>query len=416
MAVSALGSAIVLACFLSVMLLRHCRSRPSTRLLEEAVGHAVELQMRMMGSSAAGSAAISDPLLDADQELLVREEARLKAQESARKSSPSPQKRFYSRDPRSSARYQYDDSSRSRGSDGKSDHSSASSRHDHSVGGSCGVCGGDGRFVIEATDFIAGRPEDAARGINFYLRASDADVYEKMVHGVASIRREIADFGTEEDKECLDYILNAAAGSSDKVFANGKRDAGRNGERLADFVNHEHSRSSGLSEAHVLALRLYTSAAYKSINAPLRDLNRSKPHPFPVLVSLIADGLKRLRSVGGDKSSSRQQRTFWRGMRNLRVTDRFDVEGGTEVAPMSATSDLRIALRYAMSEHSLIFKITTKSFMERGVDLSYLSCFPEEAEFLFAPLTYLQPTGVKQIVEAEDSSITIVEVNPSWGS
>ena len=41
------------------------------------------------------------------------------------------------------------------------------------------------------------------------------------MHGVTSVRREILEHGTEDDKECLEYILNEPAGSSAKVFANG---------------------------------------------------------------------------------------------------------------------------------------------------------------------------------------------------
>ena len=113
--------------------------------------------------------------------------------------------------------------------------------------------GGDTRFVVEADEFISGRPKDAARGLNFYLKANDMvcalvtacpvtshsscsyiphsaltapsslpqDIYEKMMHGVTSVRREILEHGTEDDKECLEYILNEPAGSSAKVFANG---------------------------------------------------------------------------------------------------------------------------------------------------------------------------------------------------
>ena len=276
--------------------------------------------------------------------------------------------------------------------------------------------GADYRYIIEPNQLVLGRPQDAARGINFYLKVSDGEVYEKMVYGMASVRREIADFGTDVDKECLDYILNHPAGSSDRAFANGVRDQGRNGERLIDFVKHPHSKQSGLSEAHVLALRLYTSAAYESLNNPLRDQTRSAPHPFPITINLITEGLKRLRSIGADDDDAHTTRVLWRGLKHLRVGDNFDREGGTELAPMSATAELAVAARYAVSPFSLVFKIVTKSFMERGVDLSYLSCFPEEKEHLFAPLTYLRPTGATCGVECEGMNMLVVEVEPTFGS
>jgi hypothetical protein len=59
---------------------------------------------------------------------------------------------------------------------------------------------------------------------------------------------------------------------------------------------------------------------------------------------------------------------------------------------MSTTTDLRVALAYSLSPHSLIFKIRTNGFMQRGADLQYLSAFPGEKELLFPPLTYLRPT------------------------
>ena len=276
--------------------------------------------------------------------------------------------------------------------------------------------GADLRYALNPNELITGRPQDAARGINFYCKVPDSQVHEQMVYGLASIRREFADHGTEEDNECLDYILNHPAGSSDRIFPNGVRDRGRKGELFSDFVQHPSSVESGLSAAHVLALRLYTSAAYKSINQPLRDHERCGPHPFPVTVNLITEGLKRLRTIGAQDQDAHSLRNLWRGMRNLQMTDAFTEQGGTEIAPMSATSDLCIALRYALSSHSLLFKIVTNSFMERGVDLSYLSCFPEEAEHLFAPLTYLRPTGCTQSIEHDGVMLYVVEVVPIFGA
>ena len=133
-------------------------------------------------------------------------------------------------------------------------------------------------------------------------------------------------------------------------------------------------------------------------------------------VTYIAEGLKRLRTVGATFEDAHTVRKLWRGLRDLRVNDEFITEGGTEIAPMSATTDLRIALRYALSAHSLLFQIITNSFMERGVDLSYLSCFPQESEHLFAPLTYLRPTGNTQTVNLDGVDVTIVEVTPTFGT
>ena len=49
----------------------------------------------------------------------------------------------------------------------------------------------------------------------------------------------------------------------------------------------------GLSKAHVAALRLFTTAAYKTINNPLRDAGRTAEHPLPVTVYLLSEAIKR---------------------------------------------------------------------------------------------------------------------------
>ena len=80
---------------------------------------------------------------------------------------------------------------------------------------------------------------------------------------------------------------------------------------------------------------------------------------------------------------------------------------------MSATSDLDVAVRYALSDTPLLFKVTTSSFMNRGVDLSWCSAFPAEAEFVFPPLTYLEPTGRQEQVDlAGGKTLTVFEVVP----
>ena len=84
---------------------------------------------------------------------------------------------------------------------------------------------------------------------------------------------------------------------------------------------------------------------------------------------------------------------------------------------MSTTANLKIAVQYARSASSLIFKITTKSFLERGASLAFLSAFPGEDEFLLPPLTCLRPTGQSQEItfqsaETGDQKYTVLEVEP----
>jgi len=101
-----------------------------------------------------------------------------------------------------------------------------------------------------------------------------------------------------DDLWCLDYVLNQHAGMSDREWPNGKMDEGRRSETFDDFVNHPSARSAGLDAGHVLALRMYTTNAYRSLNVPLRNTKRKGAHPFPVTILKLSDGIKKLRAVG----------------------------------------------------------------------------------------------------------------------
>ena len=191
-----------------------------------------------------------------------------------------------------------------------------------------------------------------------------------------------------------------------KVEATGK------GMRFQDFVQQQLCVTARLEEAHVLALRLYTTAAFVSINSPLRDAARTQSHPLAATVWFLSEGIKQLRACGSYQADAQREVTLWRGMKNLRLDEGFLRKGGSERAPMSTTSSLQVAAAYSSSECSLFFKLKTASFMERGVNIVFLSAFPAEAEFLFSPLTYLLPTGKTQEMQVNGSQLTIVEVQP----
>ena len=80
---------------------------------------------------------------------------------------------------------------------------------------------------------------------------------------------------------------------------------------------------------------------------------------------------------------------------------------------MSTTADLGVAVAYSKSDSSLLFKISTKSFLQRGAELTFLSAFPAEAEVLLPPLTYLRPTGQKLELMIGELRYTVIEVEPT---
>ena len=312
------------------------------------------------------------------------------------------------------------------------------------------------RFQGDVTQLVVGPALASVKGILAFIHADEQAVLACLAqdHGVSQIEREFTKHGTAVDRECFQYIRHGRTGESKKVYDNGVMDSGRKkGMRLEDFLSSSQARAASLTVGMVLALRLYTTACYASLNTPLRaKMSAANPHPFPVTVHLITEGstsprleyesapfppsppppplptifafaprvaVKRLRAVEGSASSANDALTLWRGMKNVEIGDAFFNDGGgSEKAPMSTTHDLRVAVRYAVQASSttaLLLKLNTRNFRERGADLRFLSCFEAEAEVLFPPLTHLSPTQSVEHFEMKGIKFTVVEVEPSFG-
>jgi hypothetical protein len=189
------------------------------------------------------------------------------------------------------------------------------------------------RFVIEPNDLICGEFEHAAKGFYKLLNVSEDELFlRRGLDGVAAIEEEVRALGDTDVSKQLQYILRLPA--SLKKCPNGMRDQGHEGMVLQDFVEHEHSKTADLNEAEVVALRLYTTSAFRHINNPLRDqarISSGEPHPLPVTVMLITSGIKKLRAIDAKGPAATQSKVLWRGMKNIRPKDQFAGEGGTEV-------------------------------------------------------------------------------------
>ena len=165
---------------------------------------------------------------------------------------------------------------------------------------------------------------------------------------------------------------------------------------------------AGLSRAEVVALRLYTSCAYDAINAPLRSANRTTPYPYPATAMFIKQGIEKLRALNAPDvprvaPTAEQARPLrlWRGLQNVRLCrNQLMHEGATELAPLSFTSDVGVAARFAQSRTALLLVVNARgSYLQRGVSLRFLSMLPQEDEFVYPPCTYLRPTGRTALIE-----------------
>jgi len=190
------------------------------------------------------------------------------------------------------------------------------------------------------------------------------------------------------------------------------------GMALSDFVDHPTARRAHLDAAHVVALRVYTTAAYQALNAPFRDAGRSDAHPLPATITFLTEAIKRLRAVDADSAFASSEADLWRGLHGTSLDDEYLHEGWTELGPMSTTTSLEVAIRYSISRTgapAVLLRSLATSFMQRGADLSFLSAFPSEAEVLFPPLTFLEVKEVHRLA-AGGRDWTVVDFVPHLGT
>lgn len=257
-----------------------------------------------------------------------------------------------------------------------------------------------------------GRATQAARGLPDLMGYTNMSIVQHIMStggGVDAIISEIMWNGTEEDKANLNGILdgtyrtNHGDASPEELAAQSKT--------VEELMQTDEVKSSGMQLVHVLALRLYTTSTYASVNAPMRTTPPTKPHPFAVTAYYISQGIKMLRSVAGELPGAHQPQVFWRGMKDLTISDAFMESGGTEFACMSTTLVQDVAVDFAFSRAPMLLKLETKDFMSRGADITFLSVYPGESETLFPPLTFLRPIA-RETVAIKGKQYLLVRCEP----
>ena len=276
----------------------------------------------------------------------------------------------------------------------------------------------EGKFYDPSQELVLGLRKAAAQGLEALLHGRKAPENEDEgvkaiqdeVDAFAASGKDVAQAGHWTVKDWLMYIRFNK--TSEAKFSNGVRDKGHVEKDLQYFSEHERATEAKLNQAHVVALRLYTTHAFQHINNPLR---KGDLCPLPVTTYLAYEAIKRLRAEYSNMSLDKVV-TLWRGMQNRHLGADFWRHGGTEMAFLSTTSDLGVAVQYSLSKASLFFKIVADNWLSVGVNVQWLSAFPEERELIYPPLTFLQPTGRSETLEVvrhgKPLSITVVEVRP----
>jgi len=292
------------------------------------------------------------------------------------------------------------------------------------------------KYSSTARDYIVGEPSLAALGLDVYMKQGFSDYWvypNSCEEALAAIEKEFRLHGTDKDREWYDYIMHHAA-SEQECIPQGTRDKGRGPVTLKYFADSREATIAHLNLAHVLALRLYTSPVFSSLNIPLRTYKcdaegkvlrppeMQSPHNFPITVIYIREAILKLRAVEEKDGTQGLTQIMWRGNRDLIVSDDCLSRGGVETSITSTTLELKTAVQYSFSERPVIFKIITRSFMERGAYLDWVSVFPAERECCFPPLTFFSPTGRHQTVKLDDRdeqglvrnswNLTVIELTP----
>lgn len=216
------------------------------------------------------------------------------------------------------------------------------------------------KFV--APVMVLGKNTLSAHGLATIMGV-DPKTYRDIRNKVKKIIDEFRKYGTAEDNANLDGLMNGTyinPDHPDVVLPS-----------IAEIMaSSSEVEVAGLQFYHVLALRLYTTSSYKSINDPFRQQPYPRlPHPFAATLYYISDALTRLRTVqGAHQSHANRQQTFWRGMIDLRVTEEFLEVGGTEMSCMSTTSSKEVAADFAKKSKTspLLFKLIGDKYVNGG--------------------------------------------------
>ena len=126
----------------------------------------------------------------------------------------------------------------------------------------------ESKLFEKVYELKTGLPEVAAEGLIARMNVDEQEYYQlisKQEKGILEEVERFAEGSTDPAKkevlELLNYILNEE--TSEKEYPNGIRDQGRKGKKLIYFLMHQTAQKAMLTVAEVVALRLYTTAAYR---------------------------------------------------------------------------------------------------------------------------------------------------------
>ena len=197
---------------------------------------------------------------------------------------------------------------------------------------------GSNKFECEAKYFVFGDDKDYKDGLTNKIKQP----LER------SMRKECIENDNGEWSNEFDYVVNQVAG--DDGEGTRIRDKGNYGKTLQTFAKHEIALKAGLTQAEVAALRLYTGKMFKPWNQALREYGQN-----PTLLKNWSTCISVLYSAIFKLSFTSPKREVWRGVNEksrilssefLESSIKGGIAGGVELAFMSTTTDINVAIEY----------------------------------------------------------------------
>merc|ERR1719272_2276260 len=141
--------------------------------------------------------------------------------------------------------------------------------------------------------------------------------------GTDAILAEINANGTEEDRKNVRTLLDGTYTNppDSKGAPQTPEELAAQSKTIDELMQTTEAKEAGLMRAHVLALRLYTTSTYASMNNPLRTA--TTPHPLAATTYYASQGIKMLRAVAGSLPNAHQPQDLWRGMKDMTISDLF---------------------------------------------------------------------------------------------
>ena len=266
-----------------------------------------------------------------------------------------------------------------------------------------------------ARHLLLGEPMEAFFSTHVLLGLTEEQLRTAMAGGAKAVEDEVKrlskELGDLRDVNHLTlwdwahYLANDEAVEID--LPGGPRDRTHAGMRLADFAALPIARTAHLSEAQVLALRLYTTSAIARINGPLRrGCTRQTPHPLPATAGHLLSALAQLRATIRELPDKGKGFLF-RGARTLSsdsLLDELLERGACERAVVSVTSDRLSAFKDVAKDGKqntdavVLLKLRVDDLHAMAPDLTWCSAFPRQTEmynniyeYALPPFTHLRP-------------------------